>query len=318
MLTSSERPTTSVRASRRAPQPLQVGPRRGLQRGRARVGRLLVLPTLVLVTALLLAPVVEAIYYSMTNWNGISAQWVGPHTYVALVGNPTFWRVLENNGIILLSVPLAIGLPLGVATMLNERVWGWQFFRSAIFLPTAISWVVIAMVARQVFGSAGSVGSIDALMRAIGLGVLQQDFLGHPYSAIVAVAITFMWSMVGTNMIILLTGMATIDRSMYEAAQLDGASRPQVFRCITVPQLRRYFQLCFIVTMITAFTALFSLIFVMTGGGPGYSTTTLEFFVYEEAFQVGNFGTAAMLGLVLFVILFSVSLVQLRLLREAE
>lgn len=265
-----------------------------------------------MVVALLIVPIGEAVYYSMTNWDGLTAQWIGPSTYLTLFQNPTFWRVLENNGLLLLSVPVAMIVPLCIAAMLHEHVWGWKVFRSVIFLPTAVSWVVIGMVAARVFAPGGAVNGV---LGAVGLRSLQIDFLGHEYSALGAVAATFVWSMVGTNTIIFLTGMSTIDPAIYEAGRIDGASRLTAFLRITIPLLKRYFQFSFVITMITAFTALFSLIFVMTGGGPGYGTTTLEFFLYQQAFDIGQFGTGALIGVVLFVILFGVSLAQMRLLR---
>ena len=300
-------------AGRRASLRARRRPRASsLQGHRARAGVLLSLPALVLVTLVLVVPIGEAVYYSMTNWNGLSAQWIGPGTYLSLLGDPVFWRVLENNGLLMLSVPVALAVPLVIAALLHEHVFCWRLFRTLIFLPTAVSWVVIGMVAVRVFAPAGP---INLLIGTFGLGHFETDFLGHEYTALLAVALTFVWSMVGTNTIIFLTGMSTIDPSIYEAAHLDGAGRWAAFRRVTVPLLRRYFQFCFVITVITAFTALFSLIFVMTGGGPGYGTTTLEFFVYQQAFDIGQFGTGAMLGIVLFVILFGVSLAQLRLFR---
>ena len=283
-----------------------------LAKNRGRSGMMLVLPAVLVVGALVAVPIFQAIYYSMTNWNGITSQWVGPSTYLTLFKNPTFWRVLENNGLLLLSVPLAILLPLGIAAMINEKPWGWKVFRSLIFLPTAISWVVIGMVAVRIFADPGAV---NTLLGAVGLGFLQRDFLAQPSTAILAVALTFVWSMIGTNTIIFLTGMATIDPAIFEAAAIDGAARWATFTRISIPLLKRYFQFSFVLTVITAFTALFSLIFIMTGGGPDYGTTTLEFFVYQQAFNVGDFGTGAMIGVVLFVLLFGISVVQLRLLR---
>ena len=123
-----------------------------------------------------------------------------------------------------------------------------------------------------------------------------------------AVIITFIWSIFGTNTIIFITGMATLDRDIYEAARVDGAGSFAIFWRITIPMLMRFIQFAFILTLITAFTALFSLIFVMTGGGPGYGTTTLEFYVYQQAFSVGVFGYAAAIGIVLFAIVFAISL----------
>ncbi len=281
---------------------------------RSRAGILFSLPVVIVLGLLLLVPIAQAFYYSLTTWNGVTATWVGIGAYVQLVEDPTFWRVLLNNAGLLIAVPFAIAIPLGVAFLLNERVTGWKFFRSVYFLPTAISWVVIGMVAVRFFAYDGI---LNHIMAALHLG-LSQNMLSGEYTAMIAVMITFIWSVFGTNTVIFITGMATLDPELYEAARVDGASSWQVVRYITVPLLRRFIQFAFIITLITAFTALFSLIFVMTGGGPGYGTTTLEFFVYQEAFNVGDFGFGATLGVVLFLIVFAISLMQLRILGRGD
>jgi multiple sugar transport system permease protein len=306
-------------AIRSAPAPgsrARKGQRRPVvDRYRDRAGILMSIPAFALVGLLLGIPILQAIYYSFTNWNGLTASWVGVSTYTTEFKDPTFWRVLENNGLLLLAVPIAIALPMGIAFLLNERVFGWRFFRSVYFLPTALSWVVIGMVAARFFAQQGSLNSI---LKGMGLGFIRTDLLSGERTALVAVGIAFIWSMVGTNTMIFLTGMATLDPSVHEAARIDGAGGWSIFIHITVPQLKRFIQFSFTITVISAFTALFSLIFVMTGGGPGYGTTTLEFFVYQTAFAKGLFGTGALLGLVLFVLMALVGLIQLKLLRTKD
>ena len=284
-----------------------------LRASQRRAGFLFAVPVIALELVFLAAPLVQAGYFSFTRWDGITATWIGPMNYERLFGDPTFWRVIENNLILLASVPVAILIPLLVAYLLNEHVPGWRFFRSAYFLPTAISWVVIGMVALRFFAAEGI---LNHTLDAIGLGVVNTDMLSGELSAMVAVAITFIWSVFGTNTIIFITGMATLDREVYEAARVDGASAFTTFVKITIPMLGRFIQFSFILTLITAFTALFSLIFVMTGGGPGYGTTTLEFYVYQQGFQVAVFGYAAAIGIVLFAVVFAISLAQLRFFRS--
>jgi multiple sugar transport system permease protein len=292
-------------------------PRRGrLARRRRRAGLLLSIPAILLVGALLWAPIAQAIRYSMTSWNGYSAPvWIGPSAYTAALKDPIVHRVLENNALLLLAVPVAIGIPLVIAALLNEHVSGWRFFRSAYFLPTAISWVVIGMVALQFFAANGI---LNRLLGDIGLGSVHTDLLASEYSALAALALTFIWSMIGTNTIIFLTGMATLDPSLIEAARVDGLNRWQVFWRVTLPLLTRFIQFAFVITVISAFSALFSLIFVMTGGGPGLGTTTLEFFVYQAGFAQGQFGTGALYGIILFIIMIIVGIVQLRLIRSED
>ncbi len=277
---------------------------------------LLSAPAIVLVAALLWAPIVQAVRYSLTSWDGYSAPtWIGPSAYSSALSDPIVHRVLENNALLLLAVPFALGIPLVIAALLHEHVRGWRFFRSVYFLPTAISWVVIGMVALQFFADKGI---LNQLLSDIGLGSVHTDFLASEYSALAALAITFIWSMIGTNTIIFLTGMATIDPTLLEAARVDGLSRRQIFFRVTLPLLTRFIQFAFVITVISAFSALFSLIFVMTGGGPGLGTTTLEFFVYQAGFSQGQFGTGALYGIILFVIMIIVGIGQLRLIRPAD
>lgn len=268
-----------------------------------------------LVGVFLLYPIGQTIYYSFTAWDGSTSRWIGAATYSHIVHNPEFVRVVENNATLVLAIPVAIACPLAVAFLLHSRIPGWRFFRSVFFLPTAVSWVVIGFVAVRFFADDGI---LQHLLDHLGLGFLHPDLLSHERTALVAVMITFVWSMFGTNLVILLAGMATIDQELYDAARVDGAGSIDVLARITVPLLRRFLQFSLIVTLVTAFTALFSLIFVMTGGGPGYGTTTLEFFIYEQAFKTGDFGTASTAGVVLFVAVVAVTLLQVRLLRSED
>lgn len=304
---------TPVETTRRVPRWGSRESRGTLRTSQRRAGLVFALPVIVLELLLLAVPIAQAAYYSFTKWDGITATWIGAANYQRLFSDPTFWRVIGNNLLLLGAVPFAILIPLLVAYLLNEHVFGWRFFRSAYFLPTAISWVVIGMVALRVFAGEGI---LNHALDAVGLGFIQTDLLAGELSAMAAVAITFIWSVFGTNTIIFITGMATLDREVYEAARVDGAGGFTTFVRITIPMLMRFIQFALILTLITAFTALFSLIFVMTGGGPGYGTTTLEFYVYQQGFQVGVFGYAAAIGIVLFAVVFAISLVQLRIFRS--
>ena len=286
-----------------------------LQKEKSRTALIFGIPALLFVFFLLGLPILQSIYYSMTKWNGLSTHWIGPSTYIKEFSNPIFWRVMQNNALLLFSVPIAIVIPMGIAFLLNEHVFGWRFFRSVYFLPTAISWVVIGMVSLRFFAQEGL---LNSLLKGIGLGFIRTDLLSSERGALAAVAITFIWSMVGTNIMIFLTGMANLEISLNEAGRLDGANNYQIFRHITLPQLKRFIQFSFVITIISALTALFSLIFVMTGGGPGFGTTTLEFFVYQSAFAKGDFGTGAMLGLILFVIMAGLGVAQLALTKSKD
>jgi ABC-type sugar transport system permease subunit len=301
--------TTPSLTVARAPSRRRAAPS-PLSRSRRRVGVLLTVPSVVLVGLLIVWPILQAIYYSMTYWDGLTTTWVGPSTWWQAFHNPTMWRALENNGLLLLAVPFALALPLAVAVMLHQRVAGWKIFRSIYFLPTAISWVVIGLVAEHFFAYSGT---LNSLLHHLGLTHTRTDLLGSESTALIALGITFVFSMIGTNTMLFLTGLATLDTSLEEAARIDGAGSWRIFRHITLPHLSRFIQLAFVMTVISAFSALFSLIFVMTGGGPGYATTTMEFLVYQTGFNQTQFGTAALYGIILFVITAAVGVIQLRL-----
>ena len=296
-------PNATPRATRRASTSL-------LTKRRRRVGVVLTIPAFVLVGLLIVWPILQAVYYSMTYWDGLTTQWIGPSTWWQALHNPTMWRALENNALLLLAVPFALAIPLAAAVMLHQRVAGWKVFRSIYFLPTAISWVVIGLVAEHFFAYSGT---LNSLLGDVGISNAHTDLLGSESTALIALGITFIFSMIGTNTMLFLTGLATLDTSLEEAARIDGASAWRIFRHITLPHLSRFIQLAFVMTIISAFSALFSLIFVMTGGGPGYATTTMEFLVYQTGFNQSQFGTAALYGLILFLITAVVGIIQLRL-----
>ena len=278
-------------------------------------GIIFTIPLILIWGLLLILPIGETIFHSLTRWNGLHSTWIGFAGYARLFADSTFWRVLLNNGFLLLSVPFAVIIPLLIAFLLNEKVKGWKLFRTIIFLPATISWVVIGMVSFRFF--AGD-GILNSLFASLGLTSVHQHMLSNASLAIIPVAITFIWSQIGPNTLILLTGMATISPEIYGAARIEGASSWVIIWKITVPLLRRFIVFSLTITLIAAFTALFSLIYVMTGGGPNYGTTTLEFFIYQRAFDQGQFGVGSTLGVILLALMLIVSVIQFRVARFGE
>ncbi len=286
-----------------------------LRRRRQLAGFAFALPAIALVVGFIGVPIGQAVYYSFTQWDGLTSTWIGWSTWSQAFHNTDLWTALENNAKLLITVPFALGLPLLIAVLLHQRVAGWRIFRSIYFLPTAISWVVLGLVAERFFAYQGTLNSI---IHFFGFAHTNTNMLGYESTALTALGITFIFTMIGTNTILFLTGLATLDPTLEEAARIDGAGRWRIFRSITLPHLSRFIQLAFVVTVIALFSALFSLIFVMTGGGPGYSTTTMEFLIYQTGFNQGDFGTAALYGLILFVLTAIVGIVQLRLIGSNE
>jgi ABC-type sugar transport system permease subunit len=288
---------------------------RGHQQGRQFAGLLFLTPLILLWGLFLIVPIIETAYYSLMQWDGLSAVWNGVGNYRTLLHSADFGNVLINNALLLLSVPFAVMVPFFIALIIAAEPPGWRWVRALIFLPATLSWVVTGIVWLRVFSSDGM---LNAGLRAIGLGRLQMDLLGSVHTAIIPIALTFVWSQIGQNTLIFLIGFSSIDASVLEAATIDGAGFFSAVRAIILPLMTRFIIFATIITLIAAFTALFSLIFVMTGGGPGFSTTTMEFYIYRLAFGQTDFGMGATVGVVLLAVIALVSVPLMGLYRRAS
>jgi multiple sugar transport system permease protein len=279
-------------------------PVRTFQRDRRRAALMFLAPLVLIWGFCLILPIVETAFYSLTQWDGLSATWNGIGNYLTLLHSAEFGSVIFNNLLLLVSVPLAVFLPFCIALLIATEPPGWRWVRALIFLPATLSWVVTGIVWLRFYGSDGM---LNSALRGAGLGAFQVDLLGSVHTAIIPIALTFIWSQIGQNTLIFLIGLASIDASILEAATIDGAGLIATVRRIILPLMTRFIVFATIVTLIAAFTALFSLIFVMTGGGPGFSTTTMEFYIYRLAFGETDFGMGAAVGIVLLVVMALVS-----------
>ncbi len=289
-------------------------PVRGFERDRRRVAVVFALPLLLLWGLFLILPIVETAGYSLTTWDGLDATWNGIGNYLSLLRSADFGSVLLNNLLLLLSVPVAVAIPFVIALLIAAEPPGWRWMRALIFLPATLSWVITGIVWLRFFSGEGI---LNAMLRAVGLGTFQMDLLGNVKTAIIPIAITFIWSQIGPNTLIFLIGLGSIDPQVMEAATIDGARLHPAVRDIILPLMLRFIVFVSIITLIAAFTALFSLIFVMTGGGPGFSTTTMEFYIYRLAFSQTDFGMGATVGVVLLLVIAVVSFPLMALYRRA-
>lgn len=299
-----------------AAAPVLTPPRRGrFQRHRQGAGLAFTAPLLVLWGFLLILPICQTLYFSLTQWDGLDATWNGIGNYLSLLHSPDFASVLVNNLLLLLAVPFAVLIPFSIAIVIAMEPPGWRWVRALIFLPATLSWVVVGIVWLRVYASDGM---INQALDLLGLSRFHIDPLGDVHTAIIPIALTFVWSQIGQNTLIFLIGLSTIDASVFEAATIDGAGILSVIRRIILPLMTRFIVFTSIITLIAAFTALFSLIFVMTGGGPGFSTTTMEFYIYRLAFNQTNFGMGATVGIVLLAVIAIVTAPLMLLYRRAS
>lgn len=268
---------------------------------------LAVTPLLIIVISLMLYPIAYSFFLSFTRSDGITSEFIGLANYLSLVRDDDFWRVLLNNFIFLLAVPLILIVSLVCAILTYEQVWGWRAFRVIYFIPSVISSVVIGLLFRNFFGYDGPINQLLAIA-----GIPPVDWLGSGSTAIVVIILALVWSSFGYGMLILLSGMASIDPHIYEAARLDGATWFQRARQITLPLISKQMRFLSIINVIYTFTSLFGFIFVMTSGGPGYETTTLDYFIYLKAFSGFDLGGGAALAVILFLIVMALTVVQFR------
>lgn len=270
-------------------------------------------PNLLVFTVFMFYPILYAFYISFHSWSLIEVpEYIGLDNYVQLADDPLFWQALWNTVVYAAgTVPSSIALGLIVALLLNRNLPLRALLRSIFFLPVIISGVVTGLIAVWIFND--SYGFANAILTT--LGVDRIFWLSSPTWAMPTVIITTLWIRVGFNMVVYLAGLQSIPRMYYEAAQVDGASWWQRFRDITWPLLAPTTFFLLVMNVIYSFQA-FDLIFVMTGGGPGFSTTLLVVYIFQSAFQTSEMGYASAMGMVLFVLMLVFTIVQWRISRQ--
>lgn len=278
-------------------------------------------PALIAIGVFFAVPVAGALLMSLTDFDIYALadlsnlRFVGLDNYWALLQRPLFWQALWNTVIfVVLGVPLSLAASLGAALLLHSRVARFQgFFRTALFAPVVTTLVAVAVVWRYLFHT--RYGFINHALSQIGLAPV--DWLGDPQWAMPAIVLLSVWKNFGYNMVILLAGLQAIPEDLYEAARLDGARRWALLRHITLPCLAPLLLVVSILTMAGHFQ-LFAEPYVMTQGGPAQRTVTVLYLMYEEGFKWWSLGSASAVAFVLFVIMFAITLLQLRVSKRAE
>ncbi|HET9490737.1 MAG TPA: sugar ABC transporter permease [Methylomirabilota bacterium] len=277
-----------------------------------------VAPALLVIGVFFFLPVLAALALSLTDFDiyaladPANLRLVGLRNYGRLLQTPLFWQAFGNTlYFVVVGVPLSIGASLVFALLLNSRLVRFPaFFRTALFAPVVTTLVAVAVVWRYLFNP-----HYGWLNYALGrLGIPPVDWLGDPHWAMPAIIVFAVWKNFGYNMIILLAGLQSIPEPLYEAARIDGASRWQQFRHVTLPMLAPIVALVNILT-IAGYFQLFAEPYVMTQGGPLQSTVSVLYFMYEEGFKWWNLGSASAVAFVLFLCIFGVTALQLRLTR---
>ncbi|GAB7193450.1 sugar ABC transporter permease [Kineococcus sp. NUM-3379] len=280
------------------------------------VGWSFILPNFIGFAALTLVPVVAALALSFLKWNSYSdPEWVGLANFRRMLGNESFWVALWNTCYYALGhIPLTMVAALGLAVLLNEKLRGVAFFRTALFFPYITSLVAVAVVWNMLFNP--TAGPVNQFLGALGVENLPGWTTSTDW-AMPAVIITSVWRDMGYYMVLYLAGLQAIPSEYYEAAQVDGANAWQRFWNITLPCLRPTTFLVLVMVTVGSFKV-FDLIVVMTDGGPGRSTTVLSQLIYREGIREGRFGYASAISLVLFVIVLAITVLQFKVQERRE
>jgi multiple sugar transport system permease protein len=258
-------------------------------------------------------PLLFTAYLSLHDWDLLAPArpFVGLGNYRELFADPLFWNALGNTALYSLYVPVTMLLALGAALLLDQPLRGVRVLRAIVFLPTIVSYVAIAMVWQWIYHA--DYGLLNYVVTAFGGAGI--DWLGNPRTALVAVMIVSAWVQLGYQMIVYLAGLQGIPAPLHESARLDGAGWWARLRHITWPLLRPVSLYLFITGMIWSFQV-FTLVYVMTEGGPVRSTDVLVYQIYQNAFEFRRMGYASAISWVLFAILVVLTAVQWRLLNR--
>lgn len=271
---------------------------------------LYLLPSISIFLVFLILPIFSIFGISFTKYNYFkSPEFVGIDQYKRLIGDPLFWKSLRNTFLyVLMCVPFLTFFPLLIAMLLNVGIRAKSFFRALFFIPVVSSAIVVSLIWKWMYYG-GKEGVINYLLHFV--GIEPKVWLGFPEYALTAIAIMANWKSVGYYMIFYLAGLQTIPRQLVEAAKIDGASGWHIFYSITLPLLRPIIMLVIILVSIYSFQV-FDFIYVLTRGGPAWSTITVNWLIYSRAFTSYQMGYASSIGVILFIIIFIVSMLQVR------
>lgn len=282
----------------------------------------MLLPACILLIVFMVAPFVSAFSLSLTNQKLIPnpmvpAKFVGFRNYIQIFKDTSFWQAFKN--VILFTImviPLQCGFALLMANALNKVKFMKSFLRSMFFLPYITPMVIVAVIWKSIYQYPDGIANLA--VKFITFGQAHSiDWLGNKNSALIAITILSAWQAFGFQMIIYLGALQSIPNSLYEAANIDGASPTQIFWNVTWPSLKETNTLVLIITTIQALK-LFTQVNIMTKGGPNGSTNTLVHYIYQSGFAGQKIGYASAASVILFLLILIIFLIQNKLLRGKE
>lgn len=262
-----------------------------------------ILPVVIGTLIFIVIPVLCSFGLSFTSWDMLTPiQFVGFHNYKMLFQDGLFYKILLNTITFALSTSaFGVIIPLILASILNSKIRGSEFYKCAYFLPFITPMVVVGIVWAWIFDP--NIGFLNQVLH------IHINWLYDSKYVMPALIVVSVWKLIGYNMIIFLSAFSSISQSLFEAAKIDGANAFQTFKNVTIPLLSPTIFFVVIITAISSFQV-FDLIYLMTQGGPFDSTNVLVYSIYKNAFEYFNIGKASATAYVLFVIILVLTLVQ--------
>ena len=285
-------------------------PRRHTWSGRATI-LLFLAPALLLYLVLVLLPIVQAVYYSLFNWNGLQplTNFIGLQNYVDAFNSTLFTGALSHNLMVVgLSLAIQIPMALGLAMFLSQRFPGRTLFRVVFFLPYVISEVVTGILFYLLLQPDGAVNNI---LWSVGLDGLTRDWWGDLSVVMITMFFVISWKYFGFHMILLLAGLQNIPKEVMEAALIDGCGKWQAFRHITVPLLGPTLRVSIFLSVIGALQ-LFDIVYATTRGGPVHQSDTLAYYMYDFGLKRQEMGFGSAIAVLMFLICFGFALIYQR------
>jgi raffinose/stachyose/melibiose transport system permease protein len=274
----------------------------------------MVLPALLLFFVFHTIPVLQGIYYSFTDSPGYGpANLVGFRNYIALFTDPrvihAYWFTFLIAGVATILVNI---VALAIAVGLNGKIKWKNTLRGVYFVPNVLAILVVGYIFNYLFSN-----SLPALGQKLGIDFLSTSLLTEAKTAWIGIVILAVWQAAAFNIIIYIAGLQTVPTEVYEAASLDGASAWQEFRSITFPMIAGFFTINMVLSL-KGFLQVFDHVVALTGGGPGTDTETVALLIYKGGFQGGEYGYQSANSVVFFIVIVTLSIVQLRFLQRRE
>ncbi len=265
-----------------------------------------VLPSFLGCLIFIYIPSVFSFLLSFFKWNLISKiEYAGFTNYVELFQSKEFWFILKNTLFYaVITTIFATCIPLILASVLKNKIYGAEFYKTSYFLPFITPMIVIAMIWQWIFDP--NIGLVNMLFK------LNYTWLYDSNLAMYVLIFVSVWKLAGYNMIIFLSGFASLNNQVYEAAKIDGAGKIKTFFSITLPLMSPTIFFVILVTTISSFQV-FDLIYLMTQGGPENSTNILVYWLYKNAFEFFNIGKASAIAYILFVLILTLTIIQWKL-----